>query len=153
MSKKENKAILPVADTKGFTVGEEICDLGLYHRTKDCNFEVLDPKEGAIRSLMTGEDTIVESGYFIRLSEMKNLPDTSDLTDAQKGEFYRNLLDGHTFQVVESEDDHLVRLLNVDTAQLSLNARTANNYFYKIDKDNTGSPPIDNDGQFLLFEL
>ena len=150
---KEDKVVLPVRSLGEFSVGDEICDLGLSHRTDDCYFEVLDPGAGAIRSLINGDDRIVDSGYFIKLSDKALLPDTADLTKAVKGDFYRNLLDGHSYQVISAEEDHLVRLLDLDTGQVSLNSRFGNNYFYKIDKDITGTPPIDHDGQFLLFEL
>lgn len=150
---KEEKTVLPVRNLAEFSVGDEICDLGLSHRTDDCYFEVLDPEVGAIRSLMNGDDRIVENGYFIKLSDKALLPETSDLKEAVKGEFYKNLLDGHSYQVISAEQDHLVRLLDLDTGQMSLNSRFGNNYFYKIEKEDTGTPPIDNDGQFLLFEL
>jgi hypothetical protein len=153
MSKKEKPPLLPSRNLTDFAIGDEIYNLGLSHRTEDCNFEVLDPEVGALRSLMTGDDTIVDSGYFIKLADKNRLPSTADLKNALKGEFFNNLLDGKTYQVVNAEDDHLVRLLEIDSGQVSLNARTANNYFYKINKDDTGRPPIDNDGQFLLFEL
>ena len=149
----EKKTVMPARTLNNFAMGDEICDLGLSHRTDDCYFEVLDPEVGAIRSLMNGDDRIVDNGYFIKLQDKSLLPETIDLKDAVKGEFYKNLLDDHTFQVVSSEEDHLVRLLDLETGQVSLNSRFGNNYFYKIDKDDTGSPPIDNDGQFLLFEI
>ena len=69
MSKKPEQTIIPSRNLRDFAAGDEIYNLGLSHRTEDCNFEVLDPEVGALRSLMTGDDIIVEDGYFIKLAD------------------------------------------------------------------------------------
>ena len=151
MKKKKNPFPVPVRKLTAFVVGEEICDLGLSHRTVDCHYEVLDPLEGAVRSLMTGEDRVIQHGYFVILSDVALLPQTWDLTLAKKGDNYNNLLDGESYQAI-AEEDHTIKLTNLKTGQQSLHARTANCYFYKIDGGPT-SPPIDKNGQYLLFDI
>ncbi len=148
MSKKKQIPI-PKRNLTTFKVGDEVRHLGIAHRTDDCHFEVTDPVNGITRSLMTGEDVTFEEGYFLTLSQVKKLPKTSDLNEAAKGDTFRNLLTGNEFQVISTEE-HTVRLLD-NSGQLSLHSRIGSSIFYKVNKDS--GPPIDEDGQFLLFEL
>ena len=150
MSKKK-KIPIPFRNLSTFKQGDEVRHMGIAHRTDDCHFEVIDPKQGIARSLMTGDDFLFNEGYFIKLTDLNKLPDTEDLKNAQKGDVYKNILDGTEYCVV-SEDDHTVKLVETESGQLRLHSKIGSEIFYKIDKEDSG-PPIDEDGQFLLFEL
>jgi hypothetical protein len=148
---KENKIPVPHRTLSSFDVGQEVRHLGIAHRTDDCHFEVIDPQKAKVRSLMTGEDLIFEEGYFIRIQDVPNLPPAVDLQEAQRGERYCSLLDGKEYQIL-STDEHTIRLLEIDSGQIRVHSKIGSEIFYKVNKEEPDLP-MDDDGQFLLFEL
>ena len=148
----EDKNIpVPVRALSCFSAGEEVRHLGLAFRTDDCNFEVIDPENGRARSLMTGDDILMDDGYFIRLEEVRLLPETSDLSCAVRGDTYKSILDGSEYHVL-STDEHTVKLLETATGQVRLHSKIGSEVFYKLAREASG-PPVDESGQFLLFEI
>jgi hypothetical protein len=148
---KEKEIPVPNRTLASFKAGEEIRNLGTAHRTEDCHYEVIDPQAARVRSLMTGEEVILEEGYFILIADVERLPKTEDLRNAQRGDIYKNVLDGTEFQTLSS-DEHTVRLLEIESGQIRLHSKIGSEIFYKVEKEKS-SHPVDNDGQFLLFEL
>ena len=153
MIQEKDIVIVEQCDLSQFEYGVEIRDLGLAHRTKDCHFEVIDPQQGRVRSLMTGEDVDVKVGYYVLLDNVASLPLTSDLQDAEKGQYYCHLLGGCCYKVLAADDPHLVRLLDLSNSQVRLHSRLGSEYFYIYQVGGEELPPIDDDGQFLLFEM
>ena len=151
MSKEEYPQ--PKEDLSSFSVGDEIVDLGRSQSSKDCNFEVLDPQKGILRSLMTGDDIEKDSGHFLLLQDLEKLPETISLEGAQKGEFYRNIIDGKEYQVISADDEFMVKLLDLENNQVRIHSRLGSCFYLKFQPDGDMVPPIDEDGQYLLFDF
>ena len=149
--KQKTDIPLPEKNLKSFKKGDEVHHLGMSFSTDDCNFEIIDPEQGAVRSLMTGDDLILDEGYFIRLEEVSSLPSTSNLSEAQRGDNYRNILDGSQFRVL-STDEHTVKLIDNDSGQIRLHSKIGSEIFYKLEKEADG-PMVDEYGQYLLFDF
>ena len=130
----------PRESLTSFSCGDEIIDLGRSQSSKDCHFEVLDPARGIIRSLMTGDD-------------LEKLPETISLEKAQKGEFYKNIIDGKEYQVISADDEFMVKLLDLENNQVRIHSRLGSSFYLKFRPDGDSVPPIDEDGQYLLFDF
>ena len=143
----------PRENLKSFSCGDEVIDLGRSQSSPDCHFEVLDPEKGILRSLMTGDDFKKEEGHFLLLKDLKNLPKTESLEKAQKGEFYKNIIDGKEYQVISADDEFMVKLLDLENNQVRIHSRMGSAYYLKFLPDGDAVPPIDEDGQYLLFDF
>jgi len=143
----------PEENLTSFKKGDEIIDLGRSQSGNDCHFEVLDPKKGILRSLMTGDDIEKKSGHFLLIEDLKKLPETVTLKLAQKGECYINIIDGKEYQVISAEDEHMVKLLDMNSNQVRIHSRLGSSYYLKFTPEGESVPPIDEDGQYLLFDF
>ncbi|MCM8528847.1 MAG: hypothetical protein NE327_20155 [Lentisphaeraceae bacterium] len=143
----------PRESLTSFSCGDEIIDLGRSQSSKDCHFEVLDPARGIIRSLMTGDDIQKESGHFLLIQDLEKLPETISLEKAQKGEFYKNIIDGKEYQVISADDEFMVKLLDLENNQVRIHSRLGSSFYLKFRPDGDSVPPIDEDGQYLLFDF
>ncbi|MCM8540418.1 MAG: hypothetical protein NE328_09100 [Lentisphaeraceae bacterium] len=143
----------PREDLKSFSCGDEIIDLGRSQSSKDCHFEVLDPRKGVIRSLMTGDDIQKDNGHFLLIHDLENLPETINLENAKKGEFYKNIIDDKEYQVISADDEFMVKLLDLENNQVRIHSRMGSSFYLKFQPDGDAVPPIDEDGQYLLFDF
>ena len=143
----------PHENLKAFSSGDEIIDLGRSQSGNDCHYEVIDPARGILRSLMTGEDLTKSEGYFLLIEDLEKLPKTVSLKDASKGEFYKNIIDGTEYQVISADDEHHVKLLDLAANQVRIHSRLGNSFYLKYKPDGDDIPPIDEDGQYLLFDF
>ena len=150
--KKENYP-KPREDLKSFSSGDEIIDLGRSQSSKDCHFEVLDPIKGILRSLMTGDDFEKKHGHFLLITDIEKLPDTIDLAKAKKGEFYKNIIDDKEYQVISADDEFMVKLLDLENSQVRIHSRMGCSFYLQFQPDGNAVPPIDEDGQYLLFDF
>ena len=150
--KKENYP-KPREDLKSFSPGDEVIDLGRSQSSPDCHFEVLDPEKGILRSLMTGDDFEKENGHFLLLKDHDKLPKTVTLEKALKGEFYKNIIDDKEYQVISADDEFMVKLLDLENSQVRIHSRMGSAYYLKFLPDGDAVPPIDEDGQYLLFDF
>ena len=151
MSKEEYPK--PQEDLSSFSCGDEIIDLGRSQSSQDCHFEVLDPKKGILRSLMTGDDIDKDSGNFLLIQDLEKLPKTITLENAEKGEFYKNIIDGKEYQVISADDEFMVKLLDLENSQVRIHSRMGSSFYLKFQPDGDAVPPIDEDGQYLLFDF
>ena len=149
--KRETKIPVPERNLKRFSAGDEVRHLGLACRTNDCNFEVIDPERGLVRSLMTGDDITMDEGYFVHLKKVRFLPKTTNLRRARRGDVYRNILNAHEYQVLSS-DEHTVKVIEKNSSQLRILSRIGSKIFYKLEKEES-SHPVDETGQLLLFQI
>lgn len=143
----------PREDLRSFSAGDEVIDLGRSQSSPDCHFEVLDPKKGILRSLMTGDDFKKDSGHFLLLKDLHKLPKTVTLEKAEKGEFYKNIIDDREYQVISADDEFMVKLLDLENNQVRIHSRMGLPYYLKFLPDGDAVPPIDEDGQYLLFDF
>ncbi len=143
----------PLKDLKLFPPGAEIIDLKRAQSGYDCHFEVVDNEQGVIRSLMTGEDEFREDGYFMLISDYENFPKDLSFTDAKKGDLYKNLIDGSRYEVLEADDAYLVKLIELESEEIRFISRLGGCFFVKLEEKQEKLPPVDKNGQYLLFEF
>ncbi len=143
----------PVNDLKLFPIGAEIIDLKRAQSGYDCHFEVVDNERGIIRSMMTGEDELRENGAFLLLSDYEHFPKDLSFVDAKQGDFYRNLIDGSEYQVLEADDEHHVKLMELSSEEVRFVSRLGGCFFVKKNENREKLPPVDKNGQYLLFEF
>ena len=102
---------------------------------------------------MTGDDIQKDNGHFLLIHDLENLPETINLENAKKGEFYKNIIDDKEYLVISADDEFMVKLLDLENNQVRIHSRMGSSFYLKFQPDGDAVPPIDEDGQYLLFDF
>jgi hypothetical protein len=121
----------PLADLSSFRPGEEVIQL-LPDAEPSLRFlEVLDPDDGEIVDLSTGELLRLRQGWFLPLAKRGELPQLQDLQSAVKDEVYRNFFTGEIVTICAAEEDSL-EVLRQGDCDTRLIARCCGAHFHRI---------------------
>lgn len=103
-----NKFPKPQQGLSSFKVGDEVKRLG-FSLPEESFYEVINPDEHLVRSLVSGEEACLSGSYFLSLEEAELLPDEAiDLENAEAGESYYHAHTGITYQVAHKQVDQLL---------------------------------------------
>ncbi|EDM27444.1 hypothetical protein LNTAR_05011 [Lentisphaera araneosa HTCC2155] len=115
-----------------FNAGDEVKRLG-FTLPEESYYEVIEPNNDLVRSLVTGEESCLSGSYFLSLEDAELLPEQAiDLEEAEAGETYYHAHTGITYQVAQNQaNSDTVNMINLESGDQSLFPRLGNAQFYK----------------------
>jgi hypothetical protein len=122
----------PQQGLSSFKLGDEVKRLG-FSLPEESFYEVINPSEDLVRSLVSGEEACLSGSYFLKLEEADLLPNEAiDLENAEAGETYYHAHTGITYQVAQKQGNpETVSMINLDSGDQSLFPRIGNAQFYQ----------------------